>query len=288
MEEPPAAAGNRMKKRNRFSQFPLLPTLLTLGNGFCGLLCITLLTKSEWLVDAEWQETVGDARIVSYAGMLLFVAMLFDLLDGQVARLTKQTSDFGAQLDSLCDVVSFGIAPVYLLMTCTDAFHPRLLWGIGALFAACAVLRLARYNVEKGEEHESGFTGLPSPAAAGTVASFAIVFPLLHQAGSAEPTDIPARLGALVADVTPELLPMMMFVMALLMVSRIPYPHVFDEFFRGNRNLTQFVQLLFVLIAIFTVHELALPLIFSAFALAPPAQLAWLRITRRWQEAIAR
>ena len=76
--------------------------------------------------------------------------------------------------------------------------------------------------------------------------------------------------------------------MALLMVSRIPYPHIFDEFFRGNRNLAQFVQLLFALIAIFTVHELALPLIFTAFALAPPAHLAWLGITRRWQAAFAR
>ena len=277
-----------MKRRKRLSQFPIIPTLMTLGNGFCGLLCITLLTRSEWLVDELWQEKLGDAQIVSLAGMLLFVAMLFDLLDGQVARLTKQTSDFGAQLDSLCDVVSFGVAPVYLLMACTTAFHSRLLWGIGALFAACAALRLARYNVEQGDEHESGFTGLPSPAAAGTVASFAIVTPLLNRFDEMQATDMPARLGALVAEVSPILLPVMMFTMALLMVSRIPYPHVFDEFFRGNRNLGQFVQLLFALIAIFTIHELALPLIFTAFALAPPAQQAWSLVTRRWHATFAR
>ena len=72
------------------------------------------------------------------------------------------------------------------------------------------------------------------------------------------------------------------------MVSRIPYPHIFDEFFRGNRNLGQFVQLLFALIAIFIFHELALPLIFTAFALAPPTQRAWSLITRRWHTTLAR
>ena len=85
------------------------------------------------------------------SGCLIFVAMVFDGLDGYVARLARTSSDFGAQLDSLCDVVSFGVAPGFLLVKMCPQFtflHDQAVWVIAAAFAACAALRLARFNVE--------------------------------------------------------------------------------------------------------------------------------------------
>ena len=92
--------------------------------------------------------------------------MVFDGLDGYVARLSRTASDFGAQLDSLCDVVTFGVAPGFLLVKmCPDfAFvHKQAVWVIAASFAACAALRLARFNVETSDEDDHlHFSGLPS------------------------------------------------------------------------------------------------------------------------------
>ena len=168
-----------MKKRKLFA---VLPTLLTLGNAACGFGAITFAAK----VGPE--SAAGNEFFI--AALLIFLAMLFDMLDGSAARWTQQTSDFGAELDSLCDVISFGIAPAFLMLQFTradhtfgsqltapfaDLYHPRLLWVIGVLFVVCAVLRLARFNVETDEDDSHAFfSGLPSPAAAGTVASFPI------------------------------------------------------------------------------------------------------------------
>ena len=269
-----------MTNNDASSRFPLLPTLLTLANGVCGLASISLATS-----DAAQG---GDARTIFWAGNLLFIGMLFDMLDGQVARLTKQTSRFGVELDSLCDMISFGVAPVFLLFACTDVQHDGLLWCIGALFAACAALRLARFNVEQGKEHSSTFRGLPTPAAAGTVAAFAIAYKKLDDFSNATSPEGLETLGVLVADITPIALPVLMLALALLMVSRIQYPHVLDQFFKGQRSLSQVVQLLFAIAAVCVVHQLAVPLIFCAFVLAPPANLAVVNVARRWQEAYAR
>ena len=107
------------------------------------------------------------------AGWLIFLAMIFDALDGHVARLAKTTSDFGAQLDSLCDVVTFGVAPAFLLVKMCPGFtfnHSQMVWIIAAAYACCAALRLARFNVETDDEDDHmNFSGLPSPAAASVV-----------------------------------------------------------------------------------------------------------------------
>ena len=112
-------------------------------------------------------------------GALILLAMLFDAVDGQVARLTRGTSDFGAQLDSLCDLVSFGLAPAILLVKMCPQFtslHSEAIWSIAALFACCAALRLARFNVETDDDDDhTSFAGLPTPAAAAAIASFAIL-----------------------------------------------------------------------------------------------------------------
>ena len=98
-------------------------------------------------------------------GALILLAMIFDAVDGQVARITRATSDFGAQLDSLCDLVSFGLAPAILLVKMCPQFtslHSEAIWSIAAVFACCAALRLARFNVEMdNDDDHTMFAGLP-------------------------------------------------------------------------------------------------------------------------------
>src|SRR5436305_340014 len=124
----------------------VLPTLLTLGNGICGFVAITFASKITAV------SSPADDTNFAWAGWFILFAMLCDMLDGYVARLTKTASDFGGELDSLCDVVSFGVAPAFLLLKLgPGASHPflhQVVAGIAALYFACTALRLARFNVE--------------------------------------------------------------------------------------------------------------------------------------------
>lgn len=132
----------------------LLPNLFTTGALFCGF----------YAVIAGMQ---GDF----YAGAVaIFVAMVFDGLDGRVARLTNTTSAFGAEYDSLADMVSFGVAPSLLLFNWALVDAGKLGWVAAFLYTACAALRLARFNTQLEVTDSSYFTGLASPAAAALVA----------------------------------------------------------------------------------------------------------------------
>jgi len=105
------------------------------------------------------------------AAISIMVAMLWDALDGRVARLTNTQSDFGAQYDSLADLVSFGVAPALLVYEWSLSDLGRIGWLAAFIFLACAALRLARFNTQIGTSNKRYFQGLPSPAAAGVIAS---------------------------------------------------------------------------------------------------------------------
>jgi CDP-diacylglycerol--serine O-phosphatidyltransferase len=233
------------------------------------------------------------------AAVLVFLAMIFDMLDGRAARWAKQTSEFGAQLDSLCDAISFGVAPAVILVKFSANAHPampmlaaRLLWAIAVLFVVCAILRLARFNVETDEEdtHEF-FSGLPSPAAGGTVASFMIAYPEIQELTSAR---IASDAGAwerfthgcatYLQSGLEFLVPLVALACACLMVSRVRYSHVFNQWFRGRRSYQHILTLLVLLAAGFMVKELAVPLAFCAFAFGAPLRAAWSKISSRSSE----
>ncbi len=258
--------------------FAVLPTLLTLGNVACGFGSITFAAK------LDGSET--DPRNLFIAGLLIFIAMVFDMLDGSAARWAKHTSDFGAELDSLCDAVSFGVAPAFILIKFSTPFHERLLWVIAVLFVMCTVLRLARFNVETGEEdtHET-FSGLPSPAAAGTIASFAVAYPeFLDRIAEWELKSLQSYREPLETTVQITL-PFIALAVACLMISRIRYPHVFNQLFRGRRNYYHMVQLIFTIAIIVAVREMAVPLIFCTFAFGAPLRALWSQIAARgWQK----
>jgi CDP-diacylglycerol--serine O-phosphatidyltransferase len=277
------------RRTRRQKVFAVLPTLLTLCNAACGFGAITIVSK-------VGPEHFSGNELLT-ASQLIFLAMLFDMLDGSAARLTNQASEFGAQLDSLCDAISFGVAPAFILLqlthpahhlmdTITQApfnYHPRILWAIAVLFMVCAILRLARFNVETDDEdsHEY-FSGLPSPAAAGVVASFPIgVKELKDQLGTdgavawAGPAEQYLLPGLII------LLPLITLAAAVLMVSRIRYAHVFNQLIRGRRGRKQMLQLVFALVLIFIVREMALPVLFCWFAFSAPVRAMCQRTGRK-------
>ncbi|MEN6557804.1 MAG: CDP-diacylglycerol--serine O-phosphatidyltransferase, partial [Thermoguttaceae bacterium] len=132
----------------------VFPTLLTLGNLICGFFAIVVASRIDKPEAIAGIDPL-DIRNAMTSGCLIFLAMVFDGLDGYVARLARTTTDFGAQLDSLCDVVSFGVAPAFLLVKMCPRFtyfYDQAIWVIAAAFAACAALRLARFNVETSED----------------------------------------------------------------------------------------------------------------------------------------
>lgn len=256
--------------------FAVLPTLLTLGNAFCGFAAITYAAK----VGPDAPEAAGGHLL--NAAMYLFLAMFFDMIDGSVARWTQQTSEFGAQLDSLCDAVSFGVAPAFMMLQFSRDYHPRLLWIIAVLYVICAVLRLARFNAELDEDlpHDA-FSGLPTPAAAGVVASFPIAMyglPKLADPDSPNITHGAKVLARYMQSVGADLLPLVTLALACLMVSRIQYAHVFNQLFRGRRNQTHVLRVVFAGAVIFIVREMALLLLFCFYAFSSPVRAAW----RRW------
>lgn len=266
--------------------FAVLPTLLTLGNGACGFGSITFAAKVGLERRTGWGQSDSDCLWIS--GMLVFLAMVFDMLDGRAARWTKQSSQFGAELDSLCDAISFGVAPAFILVKFSPEFHPRLLWVIAVMYVACAILRLARFNVETDEEdsHEY-FSGLPSPAAAGTVASFMIAYPELVElaqpiTGSASWWDRVTHDAATVLEPTVKIgLPIVTLTVACLMVSRFRYSHVFNQWFGRRQSFQHLVQLMVGIAIAFMVQELAMPLIFCWFALGAPLNAVCSRVFRR-------
>lgn len=109
------------------------------------------------------------------AGAILF-ATIFDGLDGWVARLTNSTTKFGIELDSLSDLVSFGVAPAVMMYKWALAPFGRIGWAAAFWFMACGALRLARYNVQMGSTESKSFTGMPIPGAAGIVASLVLFY----------------------------------------------------------------------------------------------------------------
>ncbi len=260
----------------REKMFAVLPTLLTLGNATCGFGAITFA--------ARWSGS-DSATSLFIASCLIYLAMVFDALDGSAARWAKQTSEFGAQLDSLCDAISFGAAPAFLMLqfSLSRDYHPRLLWLIAAWYVVCAVLRLARFNVETDEDDSHAFfSGLPSPAAAGTVASFPIMVFGLKRLEDTQNDLWWERFADWLDPVTVKMLPLITFAVACLMVSRIRYVHLFNQLVRGRRNRQHLIQLVFAMAVIFVMPQMSAPLLFCWFAFAAPIKALWNESVMRW------
>src|SRR5690349_11811822 len=154
-------AGDRRRPRFRRGVY-LLPSLFTMGNMFCGYACVVYAMRGEY-------ET---------AAPFIGFAVVADMLDGRIARLTGTTSAFGVEFDSLADVISFGMAPAILSFQWGLSTLGRLGWAAGFFFVAAAAMRLARFNIQSSSGGDKRyFVGMPSPAAAAIPASTVFAYP---------------------------------------------------------------------------------------------------------------
>lgn len=259
--------------------------MFTLSNGLLGFMAIYLATRTA--ID-------GEPALLGISAWLLFAAMICDMLDGRVARFTRKTSDFGAQLDSMCDVISFGVAPpILMIRTVMGAVHgqitkvpllwrlsdvgvERVLWLIGGIYVAGAVLRLARFNVENepDESAHMSFRGLPSPGAAAAVATMVLLFDhLMHLKDDGWGGAWPAMLGAdtapWVAAVISLALPLVTLAVGLLMVSGFRYPHLVNQYIRGRKPFGYLIKLILLIAAAMLEPFLTMAAAATAYALTP-------------------
>ena len=182
----------RMPKEKLRRGVYLIPSLFTAGNLMCGFFSIIATFRGDYIS----------------AALLILLANVFDGIDGYAARLTKTTSQFGVEFDSLADVVSFGVAPAVLVYLW--ALVPWETWGwlAACTYVVCGALRLSRFNVQSLGVSKSHFVGLPIPAAAQMITSTVILYYFLDGEGS------PSRHLTLL---------LVIYGLAVLMVSNIPY-----------------------------------------------------------------
>jgi CDP-diacylglycerol---serine O-phosphatidyltransferase len=227
-----------LRERRRKGIF-LLPSLLTTGNLFCGFFAMLL------TVDERFTE----------AALAIFVAMIMDMLDGRVARLMKATSQFGVEYDSLADVVSFGVAPAFLLYAFALRELGRPAWFAAFLFMICGALRLARFNVFTGSSDKRFFVGLPIPAAAAVVCGTVVLL---------QGEELTQWIRGAVAVMT--------YLVALLMVSTFRYWSFKEVDWARRRPVQTLLIVVLAVMIVATKHEVFLFLVFAGYALSGPVR----------------
>ena len=251
----------RRVRKQRLKYVTILPSLITILNGVCGFAAIIFASKDAFAL----------------AGYMILLAMIADMLDGRLARKVKSTSSFGGQLDSLCDIISFGVAPAFLMLEVLEyelesaglpngSFLQRFLWLTAAVYISCAAIRLARFNVENEEDEPAhmSFIGLPTPAAAGVIASLVI----FHQ-------EALPNFNAIIY-----VLPFLALGVAILMVSRLRYPHILNQYLRGKKPFAHLIRALLLLAFVIWSIQAALVLIFCAFAASSFVKWLYYKVIR--------
>jgi len=270
----------RRVRKQRLKYITVLPSLITILNGVCGFAAVILASRGAFAM----------------AGYMVLLAMIADMLDGRLARMSQSTSSFGGQLDSLCDIISFGVAPAFLMLKVLEeyklagfaelnitfaSFLQRFIWLAAAAYISCAAIRLARFNVEN-EEDESAhmsFIGLPTPAAAGVVVSLVI----FHQEiilPELSANDTPAYLSFCESAIT-YVLPFLVLGVAILMVSRIRYPHILNQYIKGKKPFAHLIRALLFLLFVIWSRQAALVLIFCGFAASSFVKWFYYKVIRK-------
>ena len=240
------------------SRIYFLPNLMTAGNLFCGFVACIKCIQAHYLMRGTDMINLEASELFVEAVWLIFGAMAFDMLDGRLARMGGKESLFGAEFDSLADMVSFGLAPAlmmfFLILSPTQGYpeFQKVGWFFGFIYLLCAAIRLARFNVithpllnRTEKPSNKDFIGLPVPAAAGTVA--ALVLFLVNLAKN----DKELQLWALA-------LPPLLLLIAILMVSKIRYPSGKQIDLQTKTRLTSFVLFLALAGAIVAFKEVGM------------------------------
>jgi len=220
----------------------ILPNLFTTGGLFCGFFSIISTLREEYLIGA----------------IAVLVALIFDALDGRIARMTHTSSSFGVQYDSLSDLIAFGVAPGVLAYRW--ALEPWGVWGwlAAALYVTCGALRLARFNVQVETVDKNNFVGLPIPAAAAVVAVTIILYYFLGGEGATN-----KHLTLL----------LLIYTLAGLMVSTIPYYSFKSMNLRHRQPFWILIAGIIIVQCTIAEPQIMLFTIFSLYALSGPVRL---------------
>lgn len=244
VEEAHDAEGRKVRHRGIY----LLPNLFTTANLFAGFYCIISAINGNFHA----------------AAAAVFIAMILDSLDGRVARLTNTQSAFGAEYDSLSDMVAFGLAPAVLAYQWSLSVLGNVGLTIAFIYVACAALRLARFNTQIGKVDKKWFVGLASPAAAGVVASSVWAVWVLTEHGI-RGNELPLILVILYA--------LLVAIMGLLMVSNIRYYSFKDLDLKGRVPFAAILLVVLIISVVFIDPPRVLLLLLMTYALSGPVQL---------------
>jgi len=230
----------------------IIPSLFTCGNMSCGVLSV-IMSISGHFIPAAW---------------FLIGALVCDILDGRIARMTKTTSMFGMELDSLSDLVSFGIAPAFMMYMLVLHTMGKIGIAIAVLYVLCCALRLARFNVlaHSGAVHKH-FVGLPTPASAGVIISFVLSYSLLAPEG----IHLNSKTIPVLMEFMPtffKLMPIVIVVLSFLMVSNIPYLSFKKLKLSKIHTIELFAVLIVLIILIVIFPQNTIFIIFSIYALS--------------------
>jgi CDP-diacylglycerol--serine O-phosphatidyltransferase len=221
----------------------VLPNLLTTGSLFCGLYAIIAAFNEHYL----------------YAAVAIAIAVLFDGVDGKVARLTKTTSRFGVEYDSLSDLVAFGVAPAILVFAWALRPYGKYGWLAVFFYVACGALRLARFNVQIETVESRYFRGLPIPGAASLIV--ATVF-LLHR------LDVQG-------EVTNLFILLMIYLLAFLMVSNIRYPSFKNLELLKRKPFYTLVAVVLTIVVVVAEPAVVLFVFAAVYLLLGPVSVVW-------------
>jgi CDP-diacylglycerol--serine O-phosphatidyltransferase len=230
----------------------ILPSLFTCGNMSLGILSIISSIEGDF-IKAAW---------------FLIGALACDIIDGRIARMTKTTSVFGMQLDSLSDLVSFGIAPAIMMYILVLQSMEIIGIAIAVLYVICTALRLARFNVlaQSGEIHKH-FVGLPTPASGGVIISFVLCYQLLTTGEySVNFKTIPGLMTLMPAFL--EFMPVVIVVLSFLMVSNIPYMSFKKIKLTKVKTIELLVVVIVLIILIVVFPQNIIFIIFSVYAVS--------------------
>jgi len=257
MEQPPANAPEVEAARLKIY---FLPNLLTAANLFCGFVALTKIVSVDKL-DLE----VGYFAQIRLAIGYILLACIFDLFDGRVARMGGRESPFGREFDSLADLISFGVAPAFLVhrIVLRDVFEntPEIGWFIASIYLICGAFRLARFNCLAAAAGGGGgkeFLGFPIPSAAGLVASLTWLLMWFYDNGK----DFANTRWKW-------LLPLLMLFLSWMMVSEVKYPTFKALDLRATRTFTKtLIAILFIGIVVITTGKIlifVLPVFFTSY-----------------------
>ncbi|MDR1259911.1 MAG: CDP-diacylglycerol--serine O-phosphatidyltransferase [Endomicrobium sp.] len=217
----------------------IIPTLFTCGNMTCGYLSVISsingnFTKAAWLI---------------------MLAISFDMMDGRIARLTKSTSEFGIQVDSLSDLLSFGVAPSVMMYQLILHTMGKIGLAIGVLFVLCSAFRLAKFNIKVNSNnmYYNPFMGLPTPASAGLLISFILSYELFVSDSSRYLTykTIPIFMKNMPIFLK-KIMPIVMIILSFLMVSNIPYTS-FKNLKLSKPKVLKFLVLIILILSLIIV-----------------------------------